>query len=123
MQYREKIYLVKKKTIDDGVIEYESPKEIVLRPFFISVMPVDSSKGSYSTQEYGTQITYDWVSVAYKSKFRGMFSEGDLLYLDGAKPLNNNGNYEDANAIIANVLDNNYTYKILIKSRVMKEEY
>lgn len=123
MKYGEQFYLVRKKTIDNGIVEYEEPMAITLRPFHISIMPRDVVRGNYSVQEFGMQVNYDWVGVAYKSHFKNMFHEGDLLYLDGLVPPNNSENYEDANAIITNVLDNNLTYRILIKSRIMKENY
>ena len=123
MKYGESIYLVKKKNIDGGIVEYEKPIEIVLKPFHLSIMPRDVVRGNYSVQEFGMQINYDWVGVAYKNHFKNMFHEGDLLYVDGLVPSNNSENYEDANAIITNVLDNNLTYRLLIKNRVMTTNY
>lgn len=117
MKYGQAFYLVRKITDDGGYVEYEKPKKIILRPFYISIMPRDVVRGNYSVQEFGMQINYDWVGLAYKNHFKDMFHEGDLLYLDGLVP-NNSENYDDANAIITNVLDNNITYRLLIKNRI-----
>lgn len=121
MKYGKKVYLVKKITQDDGYVEYEKPIAITLRPFYLSIMPRDVIRGNYSVEEFGMRSNYDWVGVAYKNHFQNMFHEGDLLYLDGLVPSNNSENYEDANAIITNVLDNNLTYRLLIKNRVMDD--
>lgn len=120
MKYGKPIYLVKKKTLDNGVIEYEEPKEIILQPYNITIMPVDLTKGNISVQEYGMLSKCDWIGIVYKHKCNNSFSIGDLLYLDGAKPIANDENHENANAIISNILEYNFTLKLLIKSRVME---
>lgn len=89
MRLGDKIYH-QKRIITDGVVSYSEPIEYVTRFNFINVQPsrvaLNNMAGYLTTEDFGEHQTRGWNIIANRKIFKGVFSEGDLLYLDGKEP-------------------------------------
>lgn len=121
MEFGKSVYVCKKITKDGGYVEYSKPIEIILRPMHLSIMP--AYKGELGVLPYGVDKDAKWIGIAY-NQFSNFFHEGDLIYLEGAKPSDDEEEYgKKANGIIVAVRPYNLTLRIIIKERVVNYEY
>lgn len=100
---------------DEGVIVYGEPKEYKLGLRYLSI---NAASGYLATIQYGEKLNKMWSMVALKSAFEGVFTEGDLMYIEGAKPDTDSQNYvngDGANAIITTVLPYLVSYSITLE--------
>lgn len=104
-------------SLNAEIAEYEKPKEIVTRFNYLTVMP-SSSRGYLEILKHG-EVLYDtWTCTANAKYFDGEFREGDLMWVDGAKPIveieEQYGNGASANAVIKSALEVNQTISIVL---------
>lgn len=97
---------------ENGIITYAEPKEYILRFNYLTVNP---ASGYLATIQYGEQINKVWTMKANKRLFENIFSEGDVLYIEGTKPNPDDENYVygyGANALVTSVLPYLISYTI-----------
>lgn len=101
---------------EDGVTIYKKPKPYITRLNYLTIQP---ASGYTKTLIYGKDIDKQWVGIAQMRYFENVFHENDLLYIDGAKPSNNEDYYgENANAVITSVKLQNMAISLSITKRV-----
>ena len=96
-----------KRTSQEGadIITYSAPTKYVTSFHYITVQPttLNASKSNlYTTEDYGEHILEGWNMVCNIDKFDGVFTPGDLMYVDGVSPTNGD-NGDNANALISRV--------------------
>jgi len=62
---------------------FAKPKEYSLKLNYLSIQPVS---GYTSIMQFGERVGKMWLGTASYHAFCGIFTEGDKLYIDGAKP-------------------------------------
>ena len=113
MKFGDSIYYCKKKK--GKTAKYEAPQEIVLKRDYFSLM---TSKGLMDTLIYGQEIDNTYIALApIRVWGRDTFKEGDLFYLDYAKPDNEvETEYgQKANAVIKSVRFQNLFVRLVIR--------
>ena len=120
MKFGENIYIAQfdKQNSMSGIDVYKKPISFTLRPNYLSVQP---ASGYTSVMVYGKDITKVWHCTAILDRFRNVFNENDLLYLDGANPQGEAEYGENANAIIDSVSYQNRSIRIVAKKRVLND--
>lgn len=113
------IWHSKRKSIDNAEIaEYEAPFEIVTRANYLTCMPA-TARGYMEIMQYGERISNYWTIVANARYFSGKIKEGDLMWVDGEKPIEEveemYGVGASANAIVKSVAEVNYTISITLE--------
>ena len=74
------------RNIDDkDLVTYSVAKPYRTQLGYITCQP---ASGYTETLEFGEKISKTWTIVANYNLFNKVFNEGDLLFLDGAKPTN-----------------------------------
>lgn len=110
MRMSEKIWYCKR--IDNDA--YSEPVEITTRLGYFTV--VDRS-GDWNTAEVGeyTERYASCVAQPY-AKWAGVFSEGDLFYINGAKPSDEEEYYgQNANYSVDFVDNGNFRIRLILK--------
>lgn len=110
MRVGEKIWYCKRI---DGE-SYAAPVEVVTRLGYMTV--VDRS-GSWNIADVG-EHTERYASVVAQpySKWAGVFSEGDLFYINGAKPSDEEDYYgQNANYSVDFVDNGNFRIRLILK--------
>lgn len=109
------------KRINDSnaeIAEYDKPIEIVTRCNYFTVMPV-VSRGLMEIIKSGETLYDSWVATANGTIFDGMFKAGDLMWLDGEKPIETleekYGYGATATAQIKNVAEVNFSLSIRLE--------
>lgn len=96
---------------------FERPVEYVTRPNYLSVMPA-VGRGFMEVVKYGEDLVNTWTVIANSMVFDGVFKEGDLVWVDGEKPIESieeeYGFGSSANAIVRNVAEINTTISITL---------
>ena len=114
MKLGEKIWYVKRH-IDDGVVTYDDPVEYTTRFNYINVQParvaLNNMSGFLTTEDFGEHNAMGWNIIANLKMFKGVFNEGDLMYLDGKTPSDGN-----PNGIITSVRPQNIGIFITVKN-------
>lgn len=96
-------------------IEYEEPKKYKVGFNYLTIMP---ASGYTSATAYGKEISKIYTGIAKAKYFNDVFHEGDLLYIEGAKPSEEENYYGDfANAEIDSVQYQNLYIRLTIKKR------
>ena len=107
MRVGEKIYHAKRISDDNAEInEYAKPTEITTK--FNHLTCVSSvTRGYIEVLQYGERVTDYWTIVAKTSHFKGKFAKGDVMWVDGEKPIENieemYGYGASANAVIKSI--------------------
>jgi hypothetical protein len=115
------------KRISDNnaeIAEYDFPKEYITRPNYLTIMPA-ISRGYMEVAKYGEDLENTWTVIANRNAFDGVFKVGDILWVDGETPFDENKeDYaygETANAIVKSVSEVNHTINITLTRN--KERY
>lgn len=99
------------------VAHYEEPIEIRTQFNYLTVVPA-VSRGYLEVLKYGETAENVWTGVANARVFDGVFSVGDLMWVDGEKPIPEveaqYGNGASANAVIKNVAEVNATISLTL---------
>lgn len=100
------------------VAEYNAPIEIVTRPNYFTIMQA-TTRGLFEVMKYGETAQNTWTIIANGRVFDGKINKGDVMWVDGAKPIENieemYGNGASANAIVKNVAEVNQTISITLE--------
>ena len=126
MRNGEKIWYCTRNNVPNAEVEsFTSPKELILRmptafsPVSVTVQPLS---GFTDIMAYGESASKNQriVLTPYK-KWLGVFNRGDLFYLDGAKPQEDE-NYpgEYANFVVDDVSNQNESIEIIVKKIMEK---
>lgn len=96
---------------------YNTPKEIVTRFNYLTVMPA-SSRGLMEVIKSGETLYDTWTVIANSAYFDNVFNVGDLMWVDGHSPNTEleemYGNGATANAIVKNVSQVNFSISIVL---------
>lgn len=97
---------------------YEEPIEITTRPNYFTVMSAVSG-GYVEVAKHGETIYETWNVVANGLWFSGKIKQGDLMWVDGCKPIDEieqeNGIGSSANAVVDSVSEGNIMITIVLK--------
>lgn len=95
---------------------YEKPVSYVTRPNYLTVMPA-SSRG-LAFMQYGEEVDNTWTLTANGGAFYDVFSEGDLMWVDGASPIpeieSAYRNGASANAVVKSAVEVNLTVSAVL---------
>lgn len=100
---------------DEGVIVYDEPKEYKLK---FNYLTINAMSGYIATIQYGEQLSKVWKLKAKRPFFDNVFSEGDLLYINGNEPNTKDVGYvngDNANAMVTSVLPHLVSYSITLE--------
>lgn len=119
MQIGKSLWHSSRKEITNAEIaEFEKPVEYVTRANYLTCMPM-TARGGIQMLQYGETAENYWTIIANARYFDGVFKEGDLLWVDGHKPIESieeeYGYGASANAIVKNVAQVNLSLTILIE--------
>jgi hypothetical protein len=106
------------------IATYEKPVKLTTRFNYITVMPA-ASRGYAEVLAHGENVQNEWTVIANGRAFGGVFKEGDLFWVDGAKPLTEFeeefGYGTTANAVVKSVSPVNLSIAITLQ-RNQKQE-
>ena len=120
MRIGDKVWHAKRKYIEDAeVAEYEKPKDYTTRFNYLTVMPA-SSRGGLEVMKHGESLYETWTCTANAMFFDGVFQAGDVMWVDGQKPIpeleEKYGYGCTANAVIVSALPVNRTISLVLRS-------
>lgn len=100
----------------NGLSVYSEPKEYTLKLNYLTIQP---KTGNRNILPYGVGVARAWNGIANARIFDNVFKEGDLLYLDGTVPNDDEiENGQTANGYIDSVQVQNMAIKLEISKRV-----
>lgn len=119
MKLGEKVWYCNRKDKPNArVAEYDAPVEITTRPNYFSVMPA-TARGYIAILEYGETVSKTWTATANRNFFEGKIKAGDLMWVDGEKPIKDFeesfGNGTTANAVVKEASVVNNTISIVLE--------
>ena len=120
MRIGQSIWHSKRIEADNAEIdEFEKPVEIKTRANYLTCMSM-SSRGGMQVLQYGENVTRYWSIVANARYFNGKIKEGDLMWVDGERPIKEveetYGYGTSANAIVKSVDMGNNTINIVLET-------
>lgn len=97
---------------------YDTPKKIITRPNYFTVMPAEAG-GYLQLLKHGETIFETWIVCVNSKIFPNILQEGDLLWVDGEKPNQEleqlYGNGATANAVVSSVSKGRFATTITLK--------
>lgn len=114
MRVGETFYHSVRKIDDNDLVTYSVAKPYRTQLGYITCQP---ASGYTETLEFGEKVSKTWTIVANYSRFNGVFNEGDLLFLDGAKPTDTDLYEKEANAVITSVRYQNKIIRIIAEKK------
>ena len=125
MRVGEIIWHSSRKEIPNAEIaEFEAPYEIRTRFNYLTVMPA-TARGYLQIMQYGERIDNYWTIIANARYFSGKIKEGDLMWVDGEKPIEQveeeYGIGASANAIVKSVAKVNHSISITLERNQNRE--
>lgn len=108
----------RKETSNAEIAEYETPVEIITRCNYLTCMPA-TARGYLQMMQYGERIDNYWTIIANARYFSGKIKEGDLMWVDGEKPIEQveeeYGAGASANAVVKSVAEVNHSMTITLE--------
>ena len=114
MRVGETFYHSVRKINNNDLVTYSVAKPYRTQLGYITCQP---ASGYTETLEFGEKVSKTWTIVANYSRFNGVFNEGDLLFLDGAKPTDKDLYENEANAVITSVRYQNKIIRIIAEKK------
>lgn len=114
MRVGETFYHSVRKIDNNDLVTYSVAKPYRTQLGYITCQP---ASGYTETLEFGEKVSKTWTIVANYSRFNGVFNEGDLLFLDGAKPTDTDLYEKEANAVITSVRYQNKIIRIIAEKK------
>ena len=97
--------------------KYEYPEKYITRTNYLTIMPA-ISRGYMEVAKYGEDLENTWTVIANRAAFNGVFSVGDVMWIDGETPFGGSAeNYTyglTANAVVKSVSEVNHTINITL---------
>jgi hypothetical protein len=120
MRFGSKVWLSRRiETHNATMPSYEEPIEIITRPNYFTVMSAVGG-GYVEVMKHGETIYDTWNVVANSNAFSGKIKQGDLMWVDGQKPIEEieieNGIGASANAVVNSVSEGNISLSIVLKT-------
>lgn len=120
MRVGENVWIARRKDIPNAeVAEYDKPIKYTTRFNYLTIMPA-SSRGLLERTQHGEAVFSRWTGIANANAFDGKISEGDVMWIDGAKPdkaLEEKYGYGcTANAIVISALPVNHTISLVLET-------
>lgn len=97
-----------------GIVSYAKATAYKTRLRFLTCMP---ASGYTQTLEFGEKLSRTWILIANYGVFDNVFNEGDLLFLDGAKPTDIGLYEQQANAVITSIQKQNKVIRITAEKK------
>ena len=95
---------------------FDAPTKITTKYNYFTVM---AARGYIQVMRYGEDLDNTWIAIANAKYFNGKIKEGDLLWIDGASPIeeieNKYGNGASANATVKSVAIGNHSMEITLQ--------
>ncbi|MCM1437786.1 MAG: hypothetical protein NC131_01050 [Roseburia sp.] len=88
--------------------EYDKPVEIKTKFNYLTIQPA-TAKGYIAIVEYGEKLSDIWSGVANGKRFKDYFHKGDVMWVDGESP------YNEQNAPLEKEYDYGCTANAVIK--------
>lgn len=119
MRVGETIWHSRRKEIPNAEIaEFETPTEIRTRFNYLTCMPA-TARGYLQMMQYGERIDNYWTIIANARYFSGKIKEGDLMWVDGEKPIKqveeDYGIGASANAVVKSVAEVKHSITITLE--------
>lgn len=119
MRFGKSVWLSSRVDIPNATkATYEKPIEIVTRPNYFTVMQA-VSRGYLELLKHGETAENTWTIIANSMAFDGKIKKGDVMWVDGEKPIESveeeNGYGASANAVVTNVVEVNRFLDITLK--------
>lgn len=107
MRVGEKIYHAKRISNENAEInEYAKPTELTTKFNYLTCVS-SVTRGYMEVLQYGERVTDFWTIIAKTSNFKNKFAKGDVMWVDGEKPIENieemYGYGASANAVIKSI--------------------
>lgn len=107
MKVGEKIYHAKRISDENAEInEYAKPTELTTKFNYLTCVS-SVTRGYIEVLQYGERVTDFWTIIAKTSNFKNKFAKGDVMWVDGEKPIENieemYGYGASANAVIKSI--------------------
>ena len=100
------------------IAEYAEPIEIITQFNYFTVMP-QISRGGMAMFGFGETYYDGWTAIANANIFSGKIKSGDLMWVDGEKPVEHidktYGNGASANAEVKHVAEVNISINIFLE--------
>ena len=121
MRIGKSIWLAKRADNENATMaEYGTPTEIITRTNYLTIMPA-SVRGYVEVLKSGETLYNTWIGVANSVALDGVFSVGDVVWLDGDAPIAEveelYGNGASATAVVESVEEANRYINIRLKRR------
>lgn len=114
MRIGETLYHSARQIDTNGVVNYTPAKAYKTRLRFLTCQP---ASGYMETLEFGEKLSRTWVLIADYRQFDRVFSEGDLLFLDGVSPAEIELYEQQANAVITSIQRQNKVIRITAEKK------
>lgn len=120
MRIGKKVWLAKRVETDNSEIPtYEKPIELVTRANYLTVMP--SVANGLEVLKGGENLYSSWNATANSMYFDGVIKAGDVMWLDGDKPIESveeeYGYGASATAEVKSALEVNFSIAIKLERR------
>ena len=120
MRVGQSVWIARRKDLPNAEIaEYDQPIEHITRFNYLTIMPA-SSRGFLERTQHGEEVFNRWTGVANGNAFNDKIAEGDVMWVDGAKPdkaLEDKYGYGcTANAIVISALPVNHTISLVLET-------
>jgi hypothetical protein len=107
MRVGEKIYHAKRISNENAEInEYAKPTELTTQFNYLTCVS-SVSRGYIEVVQHGERVTDYWTILANSRYFKDKFAKGDVMWVDGEKPIENieemYGYGASANAVIKSI--------------------
>lgn len=119
MKFGKKVWHAKRiSDYNAEIADYSKPYEIITRPNYFTVMQA-TTRGYLEIMKYGETAQNTWTVIANGNVFDDEFKAGDVMWVDGAYPIEEieekYGYGASANAIVKNVAECNLTISITLE--------
>lgn len=126
MRVGQSVWLARRKRITNAEMpEYEKPVEFKTAFNYLTIMPA-SSRGGLEMFKHGEALYDSWTGIANARYFEGVINEGDLMWVDGEKPIDEieeaYGYGSTANAVVVSALPVNFTMSLVLHRNQKQEK-
>lgn len=100
--------------------DFEQPKKIVLRNNYFTCQPATSG-GYLAIMQFGEMVSSTWICKANAMIFSSKIKEGDLMWVDGESPTQDESYINSANARVVKVSVVDKTMTVVIQQNQIEQ--